>query len=704
MAGEAIRQLEEQLNCSICFDIYDDPKLLQCFHTYCRKCLVKLVVRDEQGDLSLTCPICRQATPVPANGVTGLQSAFQTNEFLRIRDDLIKKRDMAVSLEESKVCKTPLTPETKKTIPNCFEHVDKERELYCETCEELICFKCALKGGKHHSHDYDEIKNAYERYMGKMRPSLELMEGKLNTVKKVLAQLDTHCGEVSDQQEVIKDSIHDAIRKLHQLLDVRKAELISILHQITQVKLKNLATKRDEMETIQAQLCSCLDFVRKSFDTESQGNVLMIKKNIVKQVKELTTPFQSDIWKLSTEADMKFFSSSDVTTVCRNYGKVYVVGDPDPSQCQATGKGLETAVVGEKSATILQIINFNSELCSYPIKSLECELVSEITGSRVIGNIERRGHNQYEIGYQPTVKGKHQFHIKVEGQHIRGSPFSVAVKLPVEKLGNPILIIDRVKEPYGVAVNQRGEVVVTERNGHCVSVFSQCGKKFRSFGIFGSGHGQFKFPGGVAIDNEENILVADTVNHRIQKFTIAGEFLTTVGTEGSGPLQFNVPFDVTFNVTNNKVYVVDYLNHHVQVLNSDLTYSSTFGKKGSGKGQFKYPRSIACDSTGNVYVTDSDNNRIQVFTAGGKFLRMFGRYCEVGGELNWPSGIAVDTDDIVYVSEVYNRRVSVFTCEGQFVTSFGRKVEGPGETFGLAVDNCGVVYLCDRSNNHIQYF
>ena len=28
MAGEAIRQLEEQLNCSICLDTYNDPKML----------------------------------------------------------------------------------------------------------------------------------------------------------------------------------------------------------------------------------------------------------------------------------------------------------------------------------------------------------------------------------------------------------------------------------------------------------------------------------------------------------------------------------------------------------------------------------------------------------------------------------------------------------------------------------------------------
>ena len=405
MAGEAIRRLEEQLNCSICLDIYDDPKLLQCFHTYCRKCLVKLVVRDEQGDLSLTCPICRQATPVPANGVAGLQSAFQTNEFLRIREDLVKERDTSVSLEGSEVSATPLTSSTKKTIPNCFEHVDKERELYCETCEELICWKCVIRGGKHHSHDYDEIKNAYEKYKGEVRPSLEPMEGKLNTLKKALAQLDTRRGEVSDQREVIEDGIHDAIRGLHQLLDVRKTELICVLHQITQAKLKGLATKRDEMETIQAQLSSCLDFVRKSLETESYGDVLTMKRNIVKQVKELTTPFQPDTLKPSAEADIKFFSSPDVTTACFNYGKVYSAGDPDPSQCQATGKGLETAVVGEKSTAILQTMDFSSKPCSRPIKSLECELVSEITGSRVIGNVERRKENQYEIGYSSDSKG-----------------------------------------------------------------------------------------------------------------------------------------------------------------------------------------------------------------------------------------------------------------------------------------------------------
>ena len=62
MAKEALEKVEERLNCSICLDTYTDPKLLQCFHVFCRQCLVPLVVRNQQGRLGLTCPSCRQVT------------------------------------------------------------------------------------------------------------------------------------------------------------------------------------------------------------------------------------------------------------------------------------------------------------------------------------------------------------------------------------------------------------------------------------------------------------------------------------------------------------------------------------------------------------------------------------------------------------------------------------------------------------------
>ena len=100
MAEKVFEKLDEQLNCGICLDTYTDPKLLQCFHTYCTKCLSKPVVRNRQGQPAITCPACRQVTPIPPNGARGLQSAFQINEFIVIRDDLKKVKVLMISSQK----------------------------------------------------------------------------------------------------------------------------------------------------------------------------------------------------------------------------------------------------------------------------------------------------------------------------------------------------------------------------------------------------------------------------------------------------------------------------------------------------------------------------------------------------------------------------------------------------------------------------
>ena len=325
MAEEALRKLEDQLKCAICLDTYTDPKLLQCFHVFCRQCLVKLVVRDPEGQLSLTCPACRQATPIPTNGVTGFPSVVHINHLLEILEEHKKAKDTAASQEGAKSVVThPIPP--RKVIANCFEHTDKERDLYCETCEDLICLKCAIKGGKHQNHDYHLLDEAFEKYKGEVGPSLELMGRKLMAVKEALTQLDKRCEEISNQRVAIKD-------------------------EITQRKLKRLAVQRDKMETIHAQLSSCLDFVRESLKTDSHGEVLMMKTNIVNQVKELTSPFQAGVLEPNTEADVEFSQDKDTISEVQNYGQVSI---PDPLRYQATGKGSQVTKVREKSTAVVK--------------------------------------------------------------------------------------------------------------------------------------------------------------------------------------------------------------------------------------------------------------------------------------------------------------------------------------------------------------
>ena len=499
--------------------------------------------------------------------------------------------------------------------------------------------------------------------------------------------------ELDDLQATLEANIQQQIRKLQELLEARKAELIDQLQQFIQVKKKNLAAQKDEVETVHAQLASCLSFVRESLRTGSQGEVMKMKKAVVKQIKEMTDTFKPDMLPPCELANVKFVASSDFSSACRQFGKMYLQ-EVSPEKCHATGKGLEVAKLGERATAVLHVVNRKHKAYTKPVDRLICELVSESTGEKIDCSVKKTEANgQYEISYQATSQGRHQLDIIVEGEHIKGSPFPVTV---IKKLGTPIKIISGVNFPWGVAFCSKGNVIVAEYFGLCISIFNPKGEKIRSFGSLGSGNGQFNNPEGVEVDDGDNILVADYGNNRIQKLTSCGNFITAV--------KIKQPVGIAVHRQNKKVYVVNYGNHCIQILNPDLTFSSSFGSKGSGNGQFNAPYDVAFDSTGNVYVADRNNARIQVFTAEGQFLRKFGIH---DGENKQPIGVCIDSEDVVYVTENSNHCVSVFTCEGKFLTSFGTRGAGPGQfnnPYGIAVDKNGVVYVADGSNNRLQSF
>ena len=179
-------------------------------------------------------------------------------------------------------------------------------ELYCETCGELICNKCALKGGKHFNHDYNELNVAFKEYKEEITSSLEPMEKQVMSIKKALALIEQCRGEISSQRAAIEDNIHVSFKQLREVLTVKETELIGQLHKTTQGKLKGLAAQRDQIEITLAQLDSCLHFMRESIKAGNESNVLMMKTSLTHQVKELTTPFQEDTLKPNTEADSIF--------------------------------------------------------------------------------------------------------------------------------------------------------------------------------------------------------------------------------------------------------------------------------------------------------------------------------------------------------------------------------------------------------------
>ena len=85
----------------------------------------------------------------------------------------------------------------------------------------------------------------------------------------------------------------------------------------------------------------------------------------------------------------------------------------------------------------------------------------------------------------------------------------------IHGLCNPM----QFKDPRNIFTDHdTGVMYVTEGLGHRVSMLTATGEFIRSFGMYGSGDGQFKYPVGIAIDEDEKIIVADKNNNRLQIF------------------------------------------------------------------------------------------------------------------------------------------------------------------------------------------
>ena len=751
VANMALKKLEDQLTCAICLDDFKDPKLLQCFHVYCKDCLQRLVVQDHQGQLSLSCPTCRQSTVLPkATGVSGLQSAFHVHHLLEIKDALEKVKEpqeiicakcvktrrqatsycqdcgeficelcttthsewkefsrhevLSVDKLENKV-KQLVSP--KKVTLYCPHHEDMKLDLYCESCKQLICLHCTIK--MHKDHQNDLVADTFKRHRSEITTALEPVDANLGLVNAAIEQIDTKSKDISNQQTVNRLEIERQVQELKDLLEARKNELIDQVDQNTQEKLKNLATQRDGLEAVQTQLASCLSFVRDSLKTDSQGEVMKMKNGVMEKIKEMTDNFNPDILPPCENANVKFTSSLPIqVSQLQQFGKV-VLQQTSPEKCYATGKGLETAEPFERATAIVNVVGHRGEACPIPVESLSCELMSETTGEKKDCSVKKTGDSRYEISYQPASRGRHQLHIKVEGDHIKGSPFSVTV---IRNFDTPIKTICNVRGPHGVAVTHNGEIVVAERNAHSVSIFSPTGEKLRSIGsnFEASKDGELTKPSGVVVEDDGNILVADSSTNSVQRFTRSGRVIGGVGKRGNHSLEFANPIGIALHPHNKTIHIVDNNNHRIQVLSRDMTFLHSFGGKlrsAGSKKQFYYPWDLTIDSSGKMYVADCSNHCIQVLSEDGKFQRRFGEKGGGPGQLCNPKSITIDRYNVIYVTEGGNHRVSVFTCEGKFLTSFGSQGSGPGQfegPCGIAVDRNGVVYVSDTDNNRLQLF
>ena len=170
----------------------------------------------------------------------------------------------------------------------------------------------------------------------------------------------------------------------------------------------------------------------------------------------------------------------------------------------------------------------------------------------------------YNISYFPRVQGTIKLLVKVNGEHIHGSPFAVIVK-PFQV--KPVLCIGKkgsgegmLNSPIGVAVTTKDEAVVVDHWNHRVQVFASNGTFLRSFGHKGENAGEFTNPTGIAINKDRNILVSECYNHRVQILSWEGRHLGSFGGEGCLDSQLSYPWGLSLDSTGNVLLLMQVTN------------------------------------------------------------------------------------------------------------------------------------------------
>jgi hypothetical protein len=376
-AKQALEKLSDQLTCPICLEQYTDPKLLQCFHVFCEKCLKPVAHQTPQGQV-VECPNCRQPTSLPQKGVPGLQGAFLIHHLFDIQDILKKVSSPAetkcvncgeqepgcycqtcgflcdmckhmhlkwkgfssheiVSLDQLTEDVTNLVPPVQKVL-QCSKHPAKELDLYCETCKEVICRDCILR--VHRDHKYDLATDACKQQRNVLITTAKPAEQQLASVNKSLEGLAILCGDITNERQALETKIKARIRLIHEALEARQKELIAQLDQLTQQKLKNLTAQKDQLELVATRLKSCCGFLQESLRTGSQVEILEMVKPFVQQVKDVTSTFKPESLAPEEDADLEFISSeTELTRTCQQYGQItaYHVCH---TKCHAEGPGL----------------------------------------------------------------------------------------------------------------------------------------------------------------------------------------------------------------------------------------------------------------------------------------------------------------------------------------------------------------------------
>ncbi|KAM9335627.1 zinc-binding protein A33-like [Symphorus nematophorus] len=237
-----VYQAEMDLFCPICQDIFKNPVLLSCGHSFCKDCL-QCWWADK---LIHECPVCKRRSS---------KSDPPRNLALK---NLCEAFSQELSLEEKA---------SAKSVALCSLHSEKLK-LFCMDHQQPACVVCR-DSKTHTNHRFRPIEEAAEDYKEELRKSLKPLKEKLEYFKQVKVNWDQTALHIKMQAVHTVVQIKDEFKRLHQFLQKEEEARITAVKKEEKLKSQTMTEKLEALSKDIAALSVTIRATEKELKTGS---------------------------------------------------------------------------------------------------------------------------------------------------------------------------------------------------------------------------------------------------------------------------------------------------------------------------------------------------------------------------------------------------------------------------------------------------
>ncbi|XP_051242746.1 nuclear factor 7, brain [Dicentrarchus labrax] len=236
---------EEDLTCPICCDIFTDPVLLSCSHSFCRSCLKRC------WDTGLReCPVCRKRAS---------KSSAPSNLALKnVCEAVLQVRRQSSLLEEENI--------------NCNLHGEKFK-LFCLVDKQPICVVCQ-SSKLHKTHDCSPIEEALLDCKDELCLSLKSLQDKLDTLKRINIMSVDMVKYIKSQALDTQRLIKSQFEQLHQILYREESAVIASVKKEEEEKLAGM---KDKIKELSAEVLSLTETISVIQEQLKEDDMVLLK-------------------------------------------------------------------------------------------------------------------------------------------------------------------------------------------------------------------------------------------------------------------------------------------------------------------------------------------------------------------------------------------------------------------------------------------